>query len=231
MGGVRGERHRAGRGLHALALPADDVRQDREPEERTAARPDLREFATFAPLLVLAVWIGLYPAPFLDRLDTSVGRVMARVNPTTRRRTRTPPTASAGRGRVAGGVAGSGPASRRERPTARVQPPCETEAHREPQEAPTLMPPFSDRRTFTILPEIVLTAGALLLLVVDLCHAAQPRRASLAWVTLGCIAARALALAPFATANVAVSRGLIAVDGFALLLQAGLPRSPRRSPS
>jgi len=44
--------------------------------------PDLslREFATFAPLLVLAVWIGLYPKPFLDRLDTSVDRVVARVN-------------------------------------------------------------------------------------------------------------------------------------------------------
>jgi NADH-quinone oxidoreductase subunit M len=44
--------------------------------------PDLslREFATFAPLIVLAVWIGLYPSPFLVRLDTSVGRVMARVN-------------------------------------------------------------------------------------------------------------------------------------------------------
>jgi NADH-quinone oxidoreductase subunit M len=40
-----------------------------------------REFATFAPLLVLAVWIGLYPKPFLDRLDTSVQRVIARVSP------------------------------------------------------------------------------------------------------------------------------------------------------
>src|SRR5688572_12831370 len=40
-----------------------------------------REFATFAPLLVLAVWIGLYPAPFLRRLDTSVQRVVARVSP------------------------------------------------------------------------------------------------------------------------------------------------------
>ena len=29
-----------------------------------------REFATFAPLLVLAVWMGLYPAPFLRRLET-----------------------------------------------------------------------------------------------------------------------------------------------------------------
>src|SRR5436190_10873996 len=40
-----------------------------------------REFATFAPLLVLAVCIGLYPTPFLDRLKTSVDHVMARVDP------------------------------------------------------------------------------------------------------------------------------------------------------
>ena len=44
--------------------------------------PDLgmREFVTFVPLLVLAVWIGLYPKPFLDRLETSVDKVMMRVN-------------------------------------------------------------------------------------------------------------------------------------------------------
>ena len=41
----------------------------------------IREFATFVPLLILAVWIGLYPKPFLDRLETSVDRVMLRVNP------------------------------------------------------------------------------------------------------------------------------------------------------
>ena len=40
-----------------------------------------REFATFAPLIVLAVWMGLYPKPFLDRLNTSVARVIARVSP------------------------------------------------------------------------------------------------------------------------------------------------------
>jgi hypothetical protein len=40
----------------------------------------LREWATFTPLIILAVWIGLYPKPFLDRLDTSVDRVMVRVN-------------------------------------------------------------------------------------------------------------------------------------------------------
>ena len=44
--------------------------------------PDLslREFATFAPLIVLAVWIGLYPSPFLRRLETSVSHVMSRVD-------------------------------------------------------------------------------------------------------------------------------------------------------
>ena len=42
---------------------------------------NLREFATFVPLMILAVWIGLYPAPFLRRLETSVNRVVARVNP------------------------------------------------------------------------------------------------------------------------------------------------------
>ena len=41
---------------------------------------NLREWATFTPLLILAFWIGLYPKPFLDRLETSVDRVMARVN-------------------------------------------------------------------------------------------------------------------------------------------------------
>jgi NADH-quinone oxidoreductase subunit M len=44
--------------------------------------PDLslREFATFAPLLILAFWIGLYPKPVLDRLAPSVTAVVARVN-------------------------------------------------------------------------------------------------------------------------------------------------------
>src|SRR5258707_11160300 len=40
-----------------------------------------REFATFAPLLVLAFWMGLYPAPFLRRLESSVAHVIARVSP------------------------------------------------------------------------------------------------------------------------------------------------------
>jgi len=39
-----------------------------------------REFATFAPLLVLAVWMGIYPAPFVRRLESSVNRIVLRVN-------------------------------------------------------------------------------------------------------------------------------------------------------
>ena len=41
---------------------------------------NLREWATFVPLIILAVWIGLYPKPFIDRLDTSVDHVMSRVD-------------------------------------------------------------------------------------------------------------------------------------------------------
>ncbi len=40
-----------------------------------------REFATLAPLIALVFWIGLYPAPVLRRLETSVQRVISRVSP------------------------------------------------------------------------------------------------------------------------------------------------------
>jgi NADH-quinone oxidoreductase subunit M len=51
------------------------------PKNEGLADVGFREFALFVPLIVLAVWIGLYPAPFLRRLDTSVTRVIARVSP------------------------------------------------------------------------------------------------------------------------------------------------------
>jgi len=45
--------------------------------------PDLslREMVTFAPLIALAFWIGLYPTPVLDRLKHPVTKVVYRVNP------------------------------------------------------------------------------------------------------------------------------------------------------
>jgi NADH-quinone oxidoreductase subunit M len=51
------------------------------PKNERLADLSLREFVTFAPLIALAVWMGLYPAPFLRRLDTSVQHVIARVSP------------------------------------------------------------------------------------------------------------------------------------------------------
>jgi NADH-quinone oxidoreductase subunit M len=39
-----------------------------------------REVVTFAPLIALAVWIGLYPSPILRRVEPAVTRVIARVN-------------------------------------------------------------------------------------------------------------------------------------------------------
>ena len=51
------------------------------PKNERLADLSMRELVTFAPLIVLAVWIGLYPKPFLDRLNTSVNHVIARVSP------------------------------------------------------------------------------------------------------------------------------------------------------
>ena len=51
------------------------------PKNEGLADVGFREIALFVPLIILAVWIGLYPSPFLRRLDTSVTRVVARVNP------------------------------------------------------------------------------------------------------------------------------------------------------
>jgi NADH-quinone oxidoreductase subunit N len=82
------------------------------------------------------------------------------------------------------------------------------------------MPPgFSPQDFFYLLPELVLTAGALLLLGVDLVTP-RDRQGVLAWVSVGVLGATALAMAPVAGANVTVSRGLIAVDGFAFFFKA-----------
>jgi NADH-quinone oxidoreductase subunit M len=111
--------------------------------------PDLslREFATFAPLIILAVWIGIYPSPFIRRLDTSVARVMARVNSTYAPQNANTtdcisgtgqPAPSPVEGRVAGGT-GLQPrgTTLQGRPGAPgspfIQPPCET-APAKPQE-------------------------------------------------------------------------------------------------
>ena len=81
------------------------------------------------------------------------------------------------------------------------------------------MPPgISTTDFYYILPELVLTAGALLVLIADV---ALPKsaRGALAWVSLLAIGATLAALIPFANTRVEVAHGLIAVDQFALFFK------------
>jgi len=71
---------------------------------------------------------------------------------------------------------------------------------------------------YYILPELVLTGGALLLLVVDVL---LPRGSRLlTWVAVAVLVATAVSLAPFRATHVEVSHGLIAVDQFSLFFKA-----------
>ncbi len=81
------------------------------------------------------------------------------------------------------------------------------------------MPPgISLSDFYYIAPELVLTAGALLVLVADVALP-RARRGALAWVTLFVLAATAASLIPFASTHVEVAHGLIAVDQFALFFK------------
>jgi len=70
---------------------------------------------------------------------------------------------------------------------------------------------------YYILPEIVLTAGALVVLVADVLLPRGSR--ALVWVTLAAIGATLASLAPFGSTDVEVARGLMAVDRFALFFK------------
>src|SRR4029077_5786503 len=71
---------------------------------------------------------------------------------------------------------------------------------------------------YYILPELVLTGGALLLLVVDVL---LPRGSkALMWVTVAVLLATTASLWPFRSVHVEVSNGLIAVDQFGLFFKA-----------
>jgi NADH-quinone oxidoreductase subunit N len=68
-----------------------------------------------------------------------------------------------------------------------------------------------------ILPELVITAGALAVLIADVL---MPRaNKALMWVTVGVIAATGLAMTPFTTTNIEIAQGLIAVDRFAFFFK------------
>ena len=131
-----------------------------------------REFATFAPLLVLAVWIGLYPAPFLAGSRRSVQQIVARVSPQyarQRRRcdTRADPEAS--------------PPSTTRAAQFLTALPCDANGNAaagdERGTGPGDAAGLSLSDFYYILPELVLTGGALLVLIADVLLPARQRGA------------------------------------------------------
>ncbi len=81
------------------------------------------------------------------------------------------------------------------------------------------MPPgISASDFYYILPELVITSGALLVLIVDVLLP-KDRRGALAWVTLLALAATLASLVPFTSTHVEVAHGLLAVDRFALFFK------------
>ena len=81
------------------------------------------------------------------------------------------------------------------------------------------MPPGINLSDFYyLLPEIVLTVGALLLLLTDLI-VPRDKQSILAWVTMAILAATAASLYPVADAHLQVSKGLISVDRFSLFFK------------
>jgi NADH-quinone oxidoreductase subunit N len=81
------------------------------------------------------------------------------------------------------------------------------------------MPPgISVSDFYYILPELVLTGGALLLLVADVLLPKGNRL--LTWIAVAVLAATGAALLPFRGVHVEVSHGLLAVDDFGLFFKA-----------
>ena len=68
---------------------------------------------------------------------------------------------------------------------------------------------------YYILPEIILTAGALLVLIVDVLLLKRDSDTVVFGVTIATLVATAVAVLSFAGVNITVSAGLLAIDGFA----------------
>jgi NADH-quinone oxidoreductase subunit M len=51
------------------------------PENRTLTDLTARELAVIVPVIALCVVMGLYPAPFLSRMEPSVTKIVERVQP------------------------------------------------------------------------------------------------------------------------------------------------------
>ncbi len=49
------------------------------PKNKKLVDLDIREIVVMAPILLFIVWIGIYPKPFLDKIDASVNHLVAKV--------------------------------------------------------------------------------------------------------------------------------------------------------
>jgi NADH-quinone oxidoreductase subunit N len=82
------------------------------------------------------------------------------------------------------------------------------------------MPPgFSSADFYYLLPEIVLTAGSLLILILDV-SLPRERHRVLAWATVAALLATGAALIPAVGENLTIARGLLAIDDFGLFFKA-----------
>jgi NADH-quinone oxidoreductase subunit N len=70
---------------------------------------------------------------------------------------------------------------------------------------------------YYLLPEIVLTSGALLVLVSDVLLPYRSR--ALTWITVAVLGATLAAMAPFVDTNLEIAQGLLAVDRFAFFFK------------
>jgi NADH-quinone oxidoreductase subunit N len=77
---------------------------------------------------------------------------------------------------------------------------------------------YSSADFYYLLPELVLTAGSLLVLVLDVLLP-RAREHALAWISIAVLAAAGLALITGIGVNTTVARGLVAIDGFAIFFK------------
>jgi NADH-quinone oxidoreductase subunit M len=55
---------------------------------------NLREYAVLLPLVALAFWIGIYPKPFFNYINSPVDKIVHQINPTFYQQAATPPSTS-----------------------------------------------------------------------------------------------------------------------------------------
>ncbi len=78
---------------------------------------------------------------------------------------------------------------------------------------------FTAADFYYLLPELILTAGAVLVLAIDVLAPRGSWDRALTWITVAVLGGAAVALGPTVGINVTVARGLVAIDGFGLFFK------------